>query len=64
MKNNKIIIGLIIFALLICSIIGIKYLQDQKGITFNKQLTEVYVATGGGKEDFIADTEVVKILEG
>ena len=63
MKNKKIIIGLIIFIVLICSIVLIKYLKDERGITLNKHLTNIYVATGGGKEDFLADEDIKKILE-
>ncbi len=29
----------------------------------NKNLKTIYIATGGGKEDFIADPEIVKIME-
>ena len=61
MKNKKLFIGIGIFIVLIISIIVIKNLGD-KGITGNK-LTDVYVATGGGKEDFLSDKEVIKILK-
>ena len=54
MKNKKLFIGIGIFIVLIISIIVIKNLGD-KGITGNK-LTDVYVATGGGKEDFLSDS--------
>ena len=63
MKNKKTIIGIILFIVLIGSIILIKYLKDEKGITLSKGLTTVYVATGGGKEDFLADEDIKKILE-
>ena len=33
------------------------------GANSKKNLKKVYVATGGGKEDFLADTDVVKIME-
>ena len=63
MKNKKTIIGIILFVVLIGTIILIKYLKDEKGITLAKNLTTVYVATGGGKEDFLADEDIKKILE-
>ena len=63
MKNKKTIVGIAIFISLILIIIGIKLINDAKenGIS-GKNLTTVYVATGGGKEDFIADEDVVKIM--
>ena len=63
MKNKKTIIGIILFILLIGAIILIKYLKDEKGITLSRNLTTVYVATGGGKEDFLQDENIKKILE-
>lgn len=59
--NKKQIIGVVIFVILIGVIVGIKTLSNV-GIGFNSGLTTVYVATGGGKEDFIADPEVNEIL--
>ena len=59
--NKKQIIGIVIFVVLILSIIGIKYITSQKDGVIGG-LTTIYVATGGGKEDFLADEEVVKIL--
>ena len=63
MKNKKTIIGIILFVVLIGAIILIKYLKDEKGVTLSRGLTNVYVATGGGKEDFLADEDIKKILE-
>ena len=63
MKNKKTLIGIILFIVLIGAIILLKYLKDEKGITLTKNLTTVYVATGGGKEDFLADEDIKKILE-
>lgn len=68
MKNKKQIIGIIIFIILILIIIGIKIFMDKQknsnenGQLSNAGLTTVYVATGGGKEDFLADEQVVKIM--
>ena len=59
--NNKKIIGIVIFVVLILAIIGIKFFSSGDGDSING-LTTVYVATGGGKEDFLADPDVVKIL--
>ena len=63
MKNKKTIIGIILFIVLIGTIILLKYLKDEKGITLSRNLTTIYVATGGGKEDFLQDEEIKKILE-
>ena len=66
-------IGIAIFIILIIAIVGIKIYNDSKvesdgkintnpSASINKGLTTVYVATGGGKENFIADEEIVKIM--
>ena len=61
--NKKQIIGIAIFVVLIGVIIGIKMFSSSGGDGVNNSgLTTVYVATGGGKEDFLADSDVVKIL--
>ena len=61
--NKKQIIGIVLFVVLILVIIGIKALSDSSdGNTDIRGLTTIYVATGGGKEDFLADEEVQKIL--
>jgi hypothetical protein len=62
-KNKKPLIGVLIFIVLIGVIIGIKFFGDNTGLTLNKNLTTIYVATGGGKEDFLADPDIRKILE-
>ena len=61
--NKRQIVGIIIFVLLIGAIIGIKMINSNGEIGNNSSLTTVYVATGGGKEDFLADPEVNKILK-
>ena len=64
MKNKKAIIGIIIFIILIISIIVVKFITDSdEGSILNGKLTTVYVATGGGKEDFLGDKDVKKILK-
>ena len=60
--NNKRIIGISIFVVLILVIVGLKVFMNNNG-TIGKSIDTVYVATGGGKEDFIADEEVNKILK-
>jgi len=60
--NKKQWIGIGIFVALIVAIIGIKFFMNKNDTTNPKNLKTVYVATGGGKEDFVADEEVNKIL--
>ena len=63
--SKKQIVGIVIFIILILIIIGIGYF-NKKGediSRWSKDLTNVYVATGGGKESFIADENVVKVME-
>ena len=57
------IIGISIFVVLILIIIGIKIFSDNSESIILSNLKTVYVATGGGKEDFIADEDVVKIMQ-
>ena len=57
--DKKKIIGISIFIFLILLIIGINIFTNNKGFA---NLKIVYVATGGGKEDFLADEQVLKIL--
>ena len=69
--NKKQILGIIIFVILVVIIIGIGVLNKDKtdnktnNKTNNKMsnLTDVYVATGGGKESFIADEDVVNVMQ-
>ena len=64
--NKKQIVGIVIFVLLILIIVGIKVFgssnSNNPGI-IPKNLTTVYVATGGGKEDFISDEDIIKIMQ-
>lgn len=67
---NKRVVGAILFVLLIFLIIGIKVFNDNEEEIANtidaiadSQLTDVYIAIGGGKEDFIADEKVVEIMK-
>ena len=63
MKNKKTLLGIIIFIILIIAIIVIKNLSDNDDSILTSRLTTVYVATGGGKEDFLNDEDVKKILK-
>ena len=64
MKNKKPLIGIIIFIVIIIAIVVIKNLTDNDSDSvFNGKLTDVYVATGGVKEDFLNDSDVKKILK-
>ena len=63
MKNKKAVIGIILFVILIGAIIVIKNISDNdSGSVLSGKHTTVYVATGGGKEDFLNDADVKKIL--
>ena len=61
--NKKQLIGIGIFVVLIAVIIGIKVFMNNDDKVDLSKLKTVYVATGGGKEDFIADEDVVRILQ-
>ena len=64
MKNKKVLIGILLFAVIIVAVIVIKNLGDNDETNFlSGKLTTVYVATGGGKEDFLNDKDVQKILK-
>lgn len=62
MNNKKTIIGIIIFIVLILAIIFIKNNLDEDS-PISSGLTTIYVATGGGKEDFLQDEDILKILK-
>ena len=61
--NKKQLIGIGIFVVLIAVIIGIKVFMNNDDKVDLSKLKTVYVATGGGKEDFIADEGVIKIFQ-
>ena len=61
--NKKQIVGIVIFAVIVLGIIGYKLFASSDGDEKIAGLTTVYVATGGGKEDFLADEDVQKILK-
>lgn len=53
-------IGIGVFIILILVIIGIKAFTSSNTLS---NLTTIYVATGGGKEDFLSDEKVQEILK-
>ena len=60
--------GFIILIILIIGIVAFKFYKENKEGNLNldvgnANLQTVYVATGGGKEDFIADEDVVRIMQ-
>ncbi len=60
--NKKTIIGIVIFAVLIGLIVLYKVAGNAINHIMGGDLTTIYVATGGGKEDFLKDKEVLEIL--
>ena len=64
MKGRKEVwIGLGILIILVLIIIGIKFFSTNGESIIESNLKTVYVATGGGKENFLADEEVNKIMK-
>jgi len=64
MKGRKEVwIGLGILIILVLIIIGIKFFSTNGESIMESNLKTVYVATGGGKENFLADEEVNKIMK-
>ena len=64
MKGRKEVwIGLGILVILVLIIIGIKFFSTNGKSIMESNLKTVYVATGGGKENFLADEEVNKIMK-
>lgn len=65
---KKQVVGIIVLAILILGIIGLKFYKDSKksfeedGI-HAENLTDVTIAVGGGKEDFLADEKVNEIMK-
>lgn len=62
---NKKIIGIIIFVILILVVVGIKLFNNSSNENdiSEENLENVFVAVGGGKEDFIADERVNEIIK-
>ena len=58
--TKKLGIGILIFLVVILGVIGIKKVLNTAEI--NNQLTQVYGAVGGGKENLLADEKFNEIL--
>ena len=64
MKTRNIVIGVLIFIVLVLAMVFIKNYTNSDGDNpLLGKLTTVYVATGGGKEDFLNDKDVKQILK-
>lgn len=61
--KKEVWIGLGILVILVLIIIGIKFFSINGESIIESNLKTVYVATGGGKENFLADEEVNKIMK-
>ena len=62
-NSKKVIAGILLFVFIILAIIFAKHFTDSDGNNpLVGKLTTIYVATGGGKEDFLNDKDVKKIL--
>ena len=62
-RRKEVWIGLGILVILVLIIIGIKFFSTNGESIMESNLKTVYVATGGGKENFLADEEVNKIMK-
>lgn len=66
MKKKEVLVGIGIFILIVLVIVLAKAFLDNKskqGEVDVSKLKTIYVATGGGKEDFLSDEQVVKIMQ-
>lgn len=61
--RKEVWIGLGILVILVLIIIGIKFFSTNGESIMESNLKTVYVVTGGGKENFLADEEVNKIMK-
>ena len=61
--RKEVWMGLGILVILVLIIIGIKFFSTNGESIMESNLKTVYVATGGGKENFLADEEVNKIMK-
>lgn len=61
--RKEVWIGLGILVILVLIIIGIKFFSTNGESIMESNLKTLYVATGGGKENFLADEEVNKIMK-
>ena len=63
LKKEGIKESIIGIAIVIIVIVIVVVIATSTGVNSKKGLKKVYVATGGGKEDFLANEDVVKIME-
>ena len=61
-RKKEIFIGIAILAVLIIAIVVYKFVQDSGKVNV-ENLKQVTVAVGGGKEDFLADEDVIRIMQ-
>ena len=63
-KGKEVFVGIVILLILVAIIIGIKIWNDSNnGEVDLSKLTKVTIAVGGGKEDFLADDDIVSIFQ-
>ena len=62
-RKKQAILGLAILIVLIIVIVAVTTLKNNKEGILDSNLKQVFVATGGGKENFLADEEVNNIMK-
>ena len=62
-RKKQAILGLAILIVLIIVIVAVTTLKNNKDGILDSNLKQVFVATGGGKENFLADEEVNNIMK-
>lgn len=62
-RKKQAILGLAILIVLIIVIVAVTTLKNNKDVISDSNLKQVFVATGGGKENFLADEEVNNIMK-
>ena len=62
-RKKQAILGLAILIVLIIVIVAVTTLKNNKEGIIDSNLKQVFVATGGGKENFLADEEVNNIMK-
>ena len=62
-RKKQVFYGLAILVVLMIILVLINIVSKNKTNMESKSLTTVYVATGGGKENFIADEDVIDIMK-
>lgn len=62
-RKKQAFLGLAILIVLIIVIVAVTTLKNNKDGILDRNLKQVFVATGGGKENFLADEEVNNIMK-